>query len=646
MENNVVIDKLKKISSRVGYDKAVEADALLREIEEHPNFNLWFVNNAERVKNVIGYDSYLDSASDADLEFLQKFNAELKKGRLIHTNKKKFDVYGNEEKKLDDFLTAFGVQTDDDEYTDDIRSAFTNENDDMYWGNKDYRDKKLAAFELGYKGDVRAMENDIRRLSHEYQRRNQFEGYDVDNSVNIVPNELSTDAFKKTWLGSAVRGYFTPRAKEADLEGRKATWQDYAGDAVESATALIPTIGAYKIVGSIAKKTAPKIVKKVAQKKVTPIVGKVGDIVVNSSVQPVLTSAADAGLFYNSKTLGTKESDYNPRSEINVADVGAQIGAQTASKLSILGAIAGLDVLERKGILKNSAEKAKQFIERVTMSSDDKVDDVRRKLGWKAKQAAKRENVKLDGDKDIPVGSDKKVTTKDLFDYENFLNLEKEVQRLNKSQKERQKIKSGKSSFDKYKKINEANAEDLIITPEGHLIRASLVKDGKVYFPDAEYAVDLPNGSKPLRFEYDNPLDGVTNNTEDYVSRNPAVYEQIQKDQVMSDLYDKKTSLGKGLLDYGVEFALHNSIKKLSDQSHIIENFTNINEKRERALWNKKIKKMRPFTTDTNIPVEDRKKYAIAAMNIMSYGKDVVDIDDYQKNQKYYDDLINVLGVE
>ena len=77
----------------------------------------------------------------------------------------------------------------------------------------------------------------------------------------------------------------------------------------------------------------------------------------------------------------------------------------------------------------------------------------------------------------------------------------------------------------------------------------------------------------------------------------------------------------------------------------IVGNVDSLNEKRDRALWNRQLMKMRPFVLDKSISLDERKRRQDAVMNVMTYGLEGLPEELYRKEPDFYRAIAGQLGV-
>ena len=184
--------------------------------------------------------------------------------------------------------------------------------------------------------------------------------------------------------------------------------------------------------------------------------------------------------------------------------------------------------------------------------------------------------------------------------------------------------------------------------------------DGELRYPGADYRFKPNSKLSPLEYKYDDFLnnmidenranapirvDFAPNNAIDaskIVARNPAVLEQIQKDELLKRKLDpSKTAFRENARDVTAD-AVFNALAR----EGVVGNVGDFDKKREDALWNRMMIKMRPLTANSKLSPEVRKKNADAILNVMQYGLDGLPTEIYQQNPRVYKLIADNLGVE
>lgn len=658
--------------------------------------SLWVAENDKEIRNVLGLSDFVSVAGDdTDGEIkamLKEYNDIRNNGLSLFKGDKKLAPSGKPMTTLDDFMGALGVGNGD--YSDDDRAAFSNPSNPAYWGNMSEEDRTLAALSLGY-DSADDMGRDIDRVANGFQRQNQIEGWGANNELQPI-----------SWIVSALKGAAAPRIKEAQLAGRDITWQDVTGDLAELGLNFIPGVGLVGKGGRVLAKVPG--VGKIANSATGSMIGQGAGLVADQFAVPALTQAVDAGVLYNPDVLGSETSGLNPRSEFDLGKMAAQAGAIAGAKGSVKGAaMVGKNMLEQ-GLGNEVGGGA--FREGVKMfeSIGEKTDDLIRRrqamLDRKAELAKKRENVTLSDDRDIgATGS----SVDDLINAENYRILTSEAERIANSNKARELYKRAVSGDEAaqemtrreygtaipmlpredamlekrfredlaaqkkakttpeqdYRDVNEQSPyKSLLVMKDGRVVpRDYVTVDGELRYPGADYTFKVDEKLSPLDYKYDDFYNRMRDDYRDYgnpvrvtfapndaidasnvVARNPAVLDQIQKDELLKRKLDpSKTAFRENARDVTAD-AVFNALAR----DGVVGNVSDFDKKREDALWNRVMIKMRPLTANSKLSPEARKKNADAILNVMQYGLDGLPTEIYQKNPRVYKLIADNLGVE
>jgi len=679
------MDKILERLQQLGLNGNVAADELYWDAKDLDNdaFSLWVAENDGKLRDVLHIDALMTDADNTDKAFLKEYNDIRNNGLSLFKGDKKFTPSGKAMKTLDDFMGALGVGNGD--YSDDDRAAFSNPENVAYWRNMPEEDRVLAALSLGY-DSADDMGRDIERVANGFQRQNQVEGWGPNNELQPI-----------SWAVSALKGAATPRIKEAQLAGRDITWQDVTGDLAELGLNFVPGVGIVGKSGRVFAKVPG--VGKIANSATGALVGQGVGLVADQFAVPALTQVVDAGLLYNPDILGTETSGLNPRSEIDLGKMAAQAGAIAGAKGSVKGAAMVSKNMLEQGLGNETGGGA--FREGVKMfeSIGEKTDDLIKRrqamLDRKAELAKKRENVTLAEDSDIGASGS---NVDDIINAENYRILTSEAERIAKSDKARKAYRrevSGQKAAEEmiqrmdntdldliarinaatksqqknnadvtfvYRAINEQSPyKNLLQMEDGRIVpRDYVTLDGELRYPGADYRFK-PNGKlSPLEYKYDDFLnimidenranapirvDFAPNNAIDaskIVARNPAVLEQIQKDELLKRKLDPaKTALRENTRDVAADAAFNALARE-----GVVGNVTDFDKKREEALWNRMMVKMRPLTANSKLSPEVRKRNADAILNVMQYGLDGIPTEIYQQNPKVYKLIADNLGVK
>lgn len=657
---------------------------------------LWVAENDKEIRNVLGLSDFVSVAGDdTDGEIkamLREYNDLRNNGLSLFKGDKKLAPSGKPMKTLDDFMGALGVGNGD--YNDNDRAAFSNPSNSAYWKNMTEEDRTLAALSLGY-DSADEMGRDIDRVANGFQRQNQVEGWGANNELQPI-----------SWFVSALKGAAAPRVKEAQLAGREITWQDVTGDMAELGLNFIPGVGLVGKGGRIVAKIPG--VGKVANSATGSMIGQGASLVADQFAVPALTQAIDAGVLYNPDVAGVETSGLNPRSEFDLPKMAAQAGAIAGAKGTVKGAaMVGKNMLEQglgNEVGGGAFEKGVKAFESIGEKTDDLIRRRQAMLDRKAELAKNRENVTLSEDRDIgATGS----SVDDLINAENYRILTSEAERIAKSNKARELYKRAVSGDEAaqemtrreygmhvpvlprrddalqkrfseglaaqkrakttpeqdYRDINELSPyKSLLVMKDGRVVpRDYVTVDGELRYPGADYTFKVDDKLSPLDYKYDDFYNRMLDDYRDYgapvratfvpndaidagnvLSRNPAVLEQIQKDELLKRKLDpSKTAFRENARDVTAD-AVFNALAR----DGVVGNVSDFDKKREDALWNRVMIKMRPLTANSKLSPETRKKNADAILNVMQYGLDGLPDDIYKQNPKVYKLIADNLGVE
>lgn len=658
-------------------------------------FALWLSNNDKQLRDVLNLDALMVDATKDDKEFLKQYNDLRQKGLFMFTGDKRVGPTGQPLKTLDDFMTAFGVEQESDGYNDDVRAAFTNPENPQYWGNMSNEDKTLAALSLGY-DSADDMKLDLDRAANQFQRVLAVEGWDANNEMEPLEFAKST-----------LKGIALPRVKEAQLAGREATLNDYSGDATELLLNFVPGVGFVKAGKVIAK--VPKIGSKIVDNKKLNLIGRGAALIADQAAVPFGTQFLDSQLFYNPNRAGENTSVLNPRSEMDWKSIAAQSGAIAGAKGAVKGSAGVIKSMMEQGLGNEHGggwfEKAAKSFEAIGEKTDDLIARRQLMLDRKAELAKKRANVTLPGDLDITA---KLGDFNDLINAENFRILTSEGERIAKSQKQRKLkdvIRSGEDAniemnmrergylqeispdYDsqlkelidagkrakelvknkpelQYRKANEQSPyESLLQMSDGRVVpRDYVTLDGELRYPGADYSIRVNEKLSPIKFGYDDyhnsmnvfnpdndPFRGMSNfapnnaiDESKVVPRNPTVKEQILKDELLKRKMDPTKTV---LKEVARDVAANAGFNVLAREG-VVGNVIDLEKKREDAMWNRTMNKLRPLTANTDLTPEERKKNIDAVLNVMQYGLEGLPKDLYAKNPKIYHLIADNLGVK
>jgi hypothetical protein len=643
------------------------ADTLYRSSKDLNDDELavWVMNNMNELQKVLQVPSVMDDNVSDWMRDMAKEVYSLRNEATTASRDEQRDIMGNKRRSVDDYMTAFGYQTENGKaLSDDDRSAFTNPENKKYWGNYPQSEKEAAAVALG-NDRFSEIEDDLRRSGDEYQLRNQGEGYNANNELEVWP-----------WLKSALKGAATPRVKEAQLAGREPTWQDFAGDAAELGLNFIPGVGIADKAGVLIYK-APWLTSDMAKAIGEKIAFGAG-FATESLAQPLASQALDVGVLYNPDVLGEPTSSLNPRSEFSKDKLLAQAGGIGMGK----GVVKGYGARVKNSLEQSLGDDAagaaykggfKDFIGNLGNKTDDIIARRQAMLDRKAELA--KQNAELAKKVELGNAPVKRsgYSIDDLIDAENYRALTSEAKRLGSSQGIANKYANNPDdNWLSFRNKNEAGKYDnLVQLPDGRVISAKNLDEEGIVIDGVHKKVD---DVTPLEYQYDDvgnmdmdvatridDMGGVIDpdhydfdyisRTEDgfpnVTSRNAVVKEQINRNPELARKMAGATRLGETARDASAN-AVYNMLARegYANAGGMIGSIKEIDEKRQKALWNNMLGKLRDFTANPRISVEDRAKYADAIMNVMTYGLDGLTDEQYAQYPQIYHNIAIKLGVD
>lgn len=215
----------------------------------------------------------------------------------------------------------------------------------------------------------------------------------------------------------------------------------------------------------------------------------------------------------------------------------------------------------------------------------------------------------------------------------------------------------------------------LLQLPDGNLVNSSWVTrrgdEWRVSYPGSDYEVKLAGKPTPLSYQYEKTYDPGMNINKIYgrkpvegeLSRNQVVREKILQDDLLSrrlnTVQNPTYKLPSEKLHIGPQTIRLDRIERPRDilsswgfnaasrEGFLGRNNTaSIDEKRERAIWNKMLNALSPLTTNPELPVETRKRNADAIMNVMQYGLDGLPEEIFLQAPETYHRIAKELKVD
>lgn len=443
------------------------ADDIMWETREMSDDELarYVAENDERIRQTLGMKHLAEN--DADPELNKEYYDMLSKGQKAYAGPGRVDAGGyGKARSVDDWMDIFGVQSKEMDgsgkraYSDDDRAAFTNPDSPTYYAKLKTPEqlKEIASWQGFDNADL--MDEDIRRSSDMFQRNLEVEGYNPDNSVDLV-----------NWGISALKGFAAPRVKEAQLAGREVTWKDIIGDVAEAGLNFVPGYGIVSKTGKIVAKIPYKWGRQAAK-------GVAG--AVEASAVPGLSQAYDMAVY--------KEG---PRSEWDTGRFLAQAGAFGG------GMYAGNQLLARGRVemagragdaaAMQGYKEARSGIGRIGEKTDDILAERQAVLDANSKLAQDRSNVNLSGDVGIKTAKGGAPQWQDVSEAESYRILTEEAKRLANSEKKRRA----------YQRLAEERKHELAGNEKKNIDRDVYLRNREnQYFSEGETPIDTEAASK------------------------------------------------------------------------------------------------------------------------------------------------------
>lgn len=598
-------------------------------------FPIWVADNDEALRKVLKFKSVMEDPSDEDNELLKQYTDLRNAGVSAYTGDKKTDVYGRPMKGLDEYMVAFGMSPSNGrEFTDKDRSAFTNPENSAYWGNRSDEDRQLAALALGF-DDFNEIESDLKRTGDAHQTNRRYEGYDANGDVNLL-----------MWLASGIVGLGAPRVKEAMIAGRDITWQDVAGDMGEMGLSFIPGVGLVGKGGKVIAKIPGA--GRLANTTVGSMVGRGVTLGADQLAVPGLTQVMDAELLYNPERLGTPTSELNPRSEYDVQKMLAQAGGIAAAKGTVKATAMGAkNVLEHGFGNKEGGgmfRKGVETFEQIGEKTDEVLARRQAMLDRKAELAKQSKYLPQNGQvsgSTLKSGYQIDIQNpEDIIAADNFRILTERAREMGASRKARTAAEGAQGTVPK---PVDANTRDIVMLDDGRFVYAD---NGNLTTGSLESWT--PSGSEVsyLKPKYTPVETGrVKHNGQmtRFIRNETPIYNAIKKDPMLLRLSKGTSAFKEGARDVAANFMFNSMVREgIVGNSSVTE----LDEKRERAIWNNILGKLRNLTTDPKLSVATRKENADAVMNFMAYGLDGLPTEMFNRNPRIYHTIAEQLGIK
>lgn len=613
------------------------------------------------------------ASKEANPELAKDYFRLLKRGQAMQdpdTGSRK-DYYNEDIKDVDHFMELMGVKKENGAYSNDMRSAFTNPDSPKYYGKISRDDLQLAALQDGYENADELL-SAMGQAGALYQGDRKARGYNPDNSTDVG-----------AWLADLAQEIGFPRMREARLAGRDWTREDLFGDMAELGLNFVPGVG-------LVSKTG-KWVAKVPNQYVGKALNGILMGAENAAV-PVGTQAIDIALY----------DDDDPRGKWSTSRVGAQLGGITAARMGLTGlGQAGKHLLaarEGESAAREAARDFSGFVKSIGEKTDDVIARRQAMLDRKAELARQRQNVSLPGDRDI--SSAKAASTDDLIAADNYRILNDEARRIAKSEKERQKYRASvgrqearirefesptyrrdangnvvvdywhdgniaqqdlghvglalkeldRDIADAYRAVNEKGAREIVQLQDGRFVYRERVKPEGLDFGQDYVFPKTKTSSAEFTYEPANmPRDYVEpgvvldeSGVMKPVDRNAAVMRELEKPQnqvIARKLNPWKTEGMEVARDY-----VANVAADAASREGLVGQALNMDEKRQNAMWNSYMNRLRPIVADADVPPEEKKRRVDAIMNVMTYGLDNIPDEAFKAQPRVYHAIASQLG--
>lgn len=694
------MEKILERLQKLGLNGDEVADNLYWDAKDldEDSFSLWVAENDKTLRDVLNIDNISLKPRQEDKAFLKQYNDLRNNGLSIFKGDKKLAPSGKPMKTLDDFMGALGVGNGD--YNDNDRAAFSNPSNPAYWGNMSEEDRTLAALSLGY-DSADEMGRDIDRVANGFQRQNQIEGWDANNKLNTIQwivSALKGAAAPRIKEAQLAGRDITWQDVTGDLAELGLNFIPGVGIAGKGGRLVAKVPGVGKIANSAAGSMIGQGAGLVADQFVVPVGTQLIDskVLYDPDVLGTETSGLNprSGEFSWSKAAAQASAIAGAKGAVKGAamvgknmleqglgnEVGGGAFREGVKAFESIGEKTDDLIRRRQAMLDRKAELAKKR-ENVTLRDDDDIsnglastDDLINAENFKiltseADRIAKSKKVRDDyrkavsGDEAVNkiLGAADKYGKTGQLEMADPYEVSKTYEKRIRDAEDAQTKYNGDAIENVYRKENENSPyPHLLMLDDGRVVpRSYLTHDGNLAYPGANYSFSAGGKLKPLYYKYDDNFNrqldfdeyakgGISfapNKAIDEssgLSRNPAVLEQIQKDELLKRKLDpSKTALKENARDVTAD-AVFNALAR----DGVVGNVSDFDKKREDALWNRVMIKMRPLTANSKLSPETRKKNADAILNVMQYGLDGLPEDIYKQNPRVYKLIADNLEVK
>lgn len=598
------------------------------------------------------------------------------------------DYYGEDLPTVDDYMEKFGVQKEKGEFSDETKAAFTNPNNPAYFGNYDKDMIRDLALQEGLSVDEYL--NKIRRTTDEWRRTRKERGYDPEGGVDIGK-----------WLYDLGEEIAFPRLREARIAGKDWEMNDLVGDLAELGLSFAPGTGLISRATGKVVANWPKTVRilsnmgvNAVESAAVPLGSQALDVALYGDDDPRGKWDWDRVGAQYAGAIGAKGA--------------LKVGARAAKGVAEMEGKAGsakfrdaMDVIEDIGYdAKNSIAKRGAIQEqRARTATNEKYNDKssfltpeQNKTGYfgdvsdvkayndfmirkaeaerlaksqdarKAFAKAREEATRADGDyfaadnmyrkmqRDIQEGA--MVPKKEQMALE-----AKREAALKRREESAQKMAKAKED---YIKAN-SDGHELVQLDDGTFVenKGGVVGGWKMPLYGDErlpkYEVSFNNGNTvflpdvPSKVtvlkNFDEPIPepttikvGKVEQSIDYAPRDKVVRKAIGNDKD----FDSVAS-GRSRWNKPVNTATNIGFNAAAREG-IVGQGLDMDEKRQAALYNQMLSKLRPLVAESDKSPEGKRRTVDAIMNVMTYGLDNLPEEMYKKDRATYKAIAKQLG--
>lgn len=624
----------------------------------------YVATHKDELRELLGVRDLADK--DGSPELTKEFWDMVKLGNSIQNPDpyQRHDYYGEDLKSVDSYMEDFGVQKEGGEYSDDMRAAFTNKDNPGYFGNFDRDMVTDLALREGLTYDEYI--DRMKRSTDEWQRGNQARGYDADNGITW------------RWFTDLGQEIAFPRIREKKLAGLPATWEDYLGDIAEAGLNFVPGVG-------ILNKLTGKVVAKLPE--TLGFISRLGIEGLESAAVPLGSQALDVALY----------SDDDPRGQWDWQRVGTQYGGAVGAKgaIKMLGRTAKDAASLRSGKAgEQKVRNAMEVIEDIGYDARNSIE--KRGLAQQRMAELSKDANYMDFNGRTFMSPEQNKTGLFLGPeegkaYMDFVIKKNEAERLAKSQgartalaeqqraynNELKRIGEGSEKItDPNKKVkyiedrlNEAEDKYDLTKPYNEFQVLNRSDKDIVQLPDGRFAYaeggviggldgspkwqtnfmgqpdELPPKVIVLK-QFDDP---VSPKTETYkvgkvkqevteAPRDIVVRKELNKDKDFSSVASGRARWNKPV-NTATNFAFNAAARE-----GIVGQGLDLDEKRQAALYNQMLTKLRPVVAESGKTPEGKRRAVDAVMNVLTYGLDNLPEEMYKKDKATYKAIAKQLG--